>query len=74
MTDDRKQIVDLEALVEDAEQALGQVLVKHMPLATSGDVDPSTSHLVGYAIKLLATAWCEANASDHYIMRENVKR
>tara|TARA_R100000306_G_scaffold60865_1_gene62088 strand:- start:1211 stop:1459 length:249 start_codon:yes stop_codon:yes gene_type:complete len=74
MTDDRKQIVNLEALVEDAEQALGQVLVKHMPLATSGDVDPWVAYRMQKTIKLLATAWCEDNASDHYIMRENVKR
>ena len=74
MTDDHKQIVNLETLVAAAEQALGQVLVKHMPLATSGDVDPWVAYRLDSTIRVLATTWCEVNASDHYIMPDQFRR
>jgi hypothetical protein len=61
-----KPVIKLDDIVEDAQFAFWEEVVKHLPLAESGDFDFGAAHhfdlAIGQAIKL----WWKWNASVPY--------
>ena len=61
-----KPTVDLAKIVEDCELAIGEVLIKHMPLVESGDVDPMEAMALEEAIGNGIKHWWRFNGGDAY--------
>lgn len=64
-----KPTVDLAKIVEDCELAIGEVLIKHMPLVESGDVDPMQAFALERAIEDNIKHWWHWNGGEHYSMK-----
>ena len=64
-----KPTVDLAKIVEDCELAMGEVLIKHMPLVESGDVDPMQAFALERAIEDSIKHWWHWNGGEHYSMK-----
>ena len=64
-----KPTVDLAKIVEDCELAIGEVLIKHMPIVESGDVDPMQAFELERAIEDNIKHWWHMNGGEHYSMK-----
>jgi len=64
-----KPTVDLAKIVEDCELAIGEVLIKHMPIVESGDVDPMQAFALERAIEDNIKHWWHNNGGEHYSMK-----
>jgi len=64
-----KPIVDLAKIVEDCELAIGEVLIKHMPIVESGDVDPMQAFALEQAIEDNIKHWWRNNGRDAYKLK-----
>ena len=64
-----KPTIDLAKIVEDCELAIGEVLIKHMPLVESGDVDPMEAMALEEAIEDNIKHWWHWNGGEHYSMK-----
>ena len=67
-----KPTLNLKDIVEDCELAIGEVLIKHMPLATSGDVDPMQAIVLEQALENAIRHWWRWNGSEHYNLKDGV--
>ena len=67
-----KPTVDLAKIVEDCELAMGEVLIKHMPIVESGDVDPMQAFALEQAIEDNIKHWWRWNGSEHYNLKDGV--
>ena len=61
-----KETVNIQKIMDDAEWAFWAEVVKHLPLAESGDFGPEENHLWQTAIEDAITTWWGWNASEHY--------
>jgi len=61
-----KPIIQLDDIVNEAQLAFWQEVVKHLPLAEGGDFDPISSHNFDLAIEEAITMWWRWNASRPY--------
>ena len=66
MTDTTKPTIKLVDIVEDAQLAFWAEVVKHLPLAESGDFDPMSSCNFDLAIEAAIKTWWSWNASESY--------
>ena len=66
MTDTTKPTINLSDIVEDAQLAFWAEVVKHLPLAESGDLDPMSSLLTS---EKAIIDWWGWNASMHYNLK-----
>lgn len=66
MTDTTKPTKKLADIVEKAQIAFWAEVVRHMPMATSGDFDWGQAFQLDKALEDAVTHWWEWNASDHY--------
>jgi hypothetical protein len=64
-----KPTLNIKDIVEDCELAIGEVLIKHMPLATSGDVEPMQAFVLEQALENAIRHWWRWNGSDHYNLK-----
>ena len=53
--------LDLKSLVQEADEAFWQIVVKHYPEATSGDLSPCTSIRLNDAQEDAIAEWIWAN-------------
>jgi len=67
-----KPTVDLAKIVEDCELAIGEVLIKHMPLVESGDVDPMQAFELERALEKAIKHWWRWNGSEYYNLKDGV--
>jgi len=65
MSDDRK-VVSIANILDDAELSFWSQVVKHLPLAESGDFPPDHNHSWQTAIEEAVITWWDCNASDQY--------
>ena len=61
-----KPVIKLDDIVEDAQFAFWQEVVKHLPLADGGDFDPLASYHFDVALGQVITTWWSWNASVPY--------
>jgi hypothetical protein len=61
-----KPRIELADIIEDAEFAFWAEVVKHLPVAQSGDFDPISSLRFDLAITEAIRTWWGWNASMHY--------
>ena len=66
MTDTTKPTINLSDIVEDAQAAFWAAVVKHLPLAESGALDPMSSFRLDEALEKAIATWWGWNASMHY--------
>jgi hypothetical protein len=66
MADTTKPTINLSDIVEDAQAAFWAAVVKHLPLAESGDLDPMSSYHLDEALEKAIATWWGWNASMHY--------
>ena len=64
-----KPTLNLKDIVAECEDAIGEVLIKHMPLSTSGDVDPMQAFALERAIEDNIKHWWHWNGGEHYNMK-----
>ena len=61
-----KPIIRLTDITEDAQFSFWEQVVKHLPLADSGDFDPTSSCNFDLAIEEAIKIWWGYNASESY--------
>ena len=66
MTDTTKPTKKLADIVGKAQNAFWAEVVRHMPMATSGDFAPLDARDLDIALEDAVTHWWEWNASEHY--------
>jgi hypothetical protein len=66
MANTTKPTIKLSDIREDAQLAFWAEVVKHLPLAESGDFDPRASFDLDAALEEAITKWWYWNASMHY--------
>ena len=66
-----KEPVSLENIVQDVDDAVWNVVVKHFPLAKSGDFDPLESGIWTESIRRAVTHWWTFNASEFYELNKD---
>ena len=64
-----KQVVNIEDVLFDAEDAFWAKVVEHFPLTESGDMFPDESHVLTESLKRAITAWHYINAKDFYDLK-----
>jgi hypothetical protein len=69
MTNTTKPTIKLSDIVEEAQLAFWAEVVKHLPLAESGDFDPSSVFRLDMALEDAITTWWYWNASMHYALQ-----
>ena len=62
----KKQQVNLEDVIGEAEEACWAIVVKHFPGSQSGDFDPMENLVWGVAMKRAITHWWDFNAAHLY--------
>jgi hypothetical protein len=68
--DDTEKTVSVEAIMESAQHAFWAEVVKHLPLASSGDFDPMSSLVFEEDMERAIVAWWSWNASIHYNLKK----
>ena len=67
-----KELKSLRAIIQDCDFAIGEVYVKHFPLAETGDESPSAKYVLNEALEENIKEWFLYNASEHYKLVEDV--
>ena len=69
MADGTKPTIKLSDIVADAQAAFWSEVVKHLPLAESGDFDPMSSFHLDMAHERAIITWWGWNAAMHYSLQ-----
>ena len=67
-----KKSKSLREIIQDCNLAIGEVYVKHFPLAETGDESPSAKHFLNEALEENIKEWFLYNASKHYQLEEDI--
>jgi|TARA_R100001480_G_scaffold145100_1_gene143168 hypothetical protein len=65
----KKETLNLNNIVHDCELEFWDELIKHMPLADSGDFDPWQAYLFQKAMEDAIKHWWHFNGSEHYNLK-----
>jgi hypothetical protein len=66
-----KEPKSLREIINDCDFAIGEVYVKHFPLAKTGDESPSAKYVLNEALEENIKEWFLYNASEHYKLEED---
>tara|TARA_R100001244_G_scaffold112069_1_gene82915 strand:- start:35 stop:541 length:507 start_codon:yes stop_codon:yes gene_type:complete len=66
----KKKTLNLDDIVQACELEFWDELIKHMPLAESGDSDPMQSFRFQSAMEEAIKSWWHFNGSEHYNLKD----
>ena len=67
-----KEPKSLREIIQDCDFAIGEVYVKHFPLAETGDESPTAKHFLNEALEENIKDWWFYNASKNYSLEGDV--
>ena len=67
-----KEPKSLREIIQDCNLAIGEVYVKHFPLAETGDESPTAKYSLDEALEENIKDWWFYNASKHYSLEGDV--
>ena len=67
-----KKSKSLSAIIQDCNLAIGEVYVKHFPLAETGDESPTAKYSLDEALEENIKDWWFYNASKNYSLEGDV--
>ena len=70
LLENKKKTLNLEDIVQACELEFWDELIKHMPLAESGDSDPMQSFRFQSAMEEAIKSWWHFNGSEHYNLKD----